>query len=73
MPHTDFDVTMLTVTIEVPDHRMGEFLDALTGNDDDIILAAEHAINDRLGGRSGEQIAISTPPELRRKAAAGRS
>jgi hypothetical protein len=42
------EVATVRIAVRVPQEHAQAFLDALTGNDDDVVLAAEHAIRDRL-------------------------
>lgn len=41
-------MTTIQIDITIPDHQLGAFLNALTGHDDDVILAAEKGIRERL-------------------------
>lgn len=38
----------IMVTLRIPEACAKGFIDGMTGFDDDVLLAAEHAINDRL-------------------------
>lgn len=38
----------IMVTLRIPEACAEKFLNGMTGYDDDVLLAAEHAINDRL-------------------------
>lgn len=44
----DREVVTLTLTVEIPYVYARPFAEAMTGNDDDVILAAERGIRDRL-------------------------
>lgn len=47
-------IVKYTIEVAVPDDQQVEFEQACTGNDDDIILAAETAMRERIGRRYDE-------------------
>jgi hypothetical protein len=55
-------VVRFTVQVDVPFHQAEAFAEALSGHDDDVILAAETAMRERLGRTDGAEIEIYTPP-----------
>ena len=56
--------TTITLLVSVPDEQAGAFLTGLTGNDSDIVLAAERAMRDRLGDSpTGDEVEIDMPGE----------
>lgn len=48
-PHDTEADLRLTVEIRLPRHQAEAFAEAMTGNDDDVLLAAETAMRERLG------------------------
>jgi hypothetical protein len=52
------------VQVDVPLDQAGQFADAMTGNDDDILLAAERGIRDKLEmGEEMEEVELSYGPD----------
>lgn len=52
--HTRADFAVFEIEIAVPLTQADRFADALTGNDDDVILAAETAMRERVDAEEGE-------------------
>lgn len=58
---SDRDDVTFEVVVRVPPSAASAFALAMTGNDDDVILAAEHAINDRLGLPHAGAVELEAP------------
>lgn len=60
---------VFNVDVNVPQEQAGAFAEAMTGNDDDIVLAAERAIRDRLSDvdvrydLTDEEVELGVPDE----------
>ena len=48
----------IVIEIRIPDGQVEAFSDALTGDDNDILLAAESTMRRRIGGDTGEEIEL---------------
>lgn len=59
MHDTDEPTIRFTVEVAVPAEHARAYLDAMTGNDDDVLLAAEIAMRDRLGCHGGREIELA--------------
>ena len=60
----------LLLELRVPDQQAEAFLKAMTGNDDDVLLAAETAMRDRISDdESDEAVELSFEDEAEAKAA----
>lgn len=62
--NTDAEDVSFGIEVRVPFSQAKAFADALTGNDDDIILAAETAMRERLGRGSDEEVELRAGPRM---------
>lgn len=58
----DEEQVCFDIEIRVPYSQARTFAQALTGNDDDVLLAAETAIRKRLGRQTGEEVELWLGP-----------
>jgi hypothetical protein len=62
------EVICFSLTVEVPLTQSRAFSEAMTGNDDDIVLAAERSMRDLLEDRiaedDNERLEVSVPNEF---------
>jgi hypothetical protein len=53
----------VAVEVMVPSELAGKFAEAMTGNDDDVLLVAEAALRERVGWGEDEDIELRWPAE----------
>lgn len=59
MHDTDEPTIRFDVQVELPAEYAQRYFDAMTGNDDDILLAAEKAMRERLGSIGSREVELS--------------